>query len=275
MKKTFSLSLAALVALGLVGCSSNTDKPSSTASSAATTEATTETSAETKDAPIETAHYDVVKRDGKITLDGVLDEEVWDTVLPISGSFHYPWEAVEAPSTEYKGYHDGENFYFSFVVKDPQVLVEKEWNDDERSTVDNEDRVEMFFTGGEIDKERDGKLQPYYNIEIDAKGRVHDYSMVYYRDQMDSTWDFEGLEAAGQQTDDGYVVEALIPISALKDLKLLGDNNVMRTGVYRAEFSKPEGAEEIDMHWISWVDPKTEEPDYHVDSSFGEFRFLQ
>lgn len=50
----------------------------------------------------------------------------------------------------------------------------------------------------------------------------------------------------------------------------------MCAGVYRAEFSTPEkdGDDPI-MEWISWVDPKTEEPDFHVNSSFGEFRFLK
>ena len=50
----------------------------------------------------------------------------------------------------------------------------------------------------------------------------------------------------------------------------------MCAGVYRAEFSTPEkdGDDPI-MEWISWVDPKTEEPDFHVNSSFDEFRFLK
>ena len=224
----------------------------------------------------ETAHYDVVKREkNTIKIDGKLDDKVWETVPSISGSFHYPWEAVEAPYTEFKAYHDNKNFYFSFAVKDEQVLVDEKWNDDERSTVDNEDRVELFFAAGDIDVPQGGKLQPYYNVEVDAKGRVHDYSMVYYRDYMDSTWDMEGLKSAGQTTEDGYVVEAYIPLKTLNDLKLINEDHVMRTGVYRAEFSKPEKAEEITMQWISWVDPKTAEPDYHVNSSFGEFRFLQ
>ena len=51
----------------------------------------------------ETAHYDVVKREkNTIKIDGKLDDKVWETVPSISGSFHYPWEAVEAPYTEFK-----------------------------------------------------------------------------------------------------------------------------------------------------------------------------
>lgn len=219
----------------------------------------------------ETAHYDVVKRDSKAAINGKLDDKVWESVPSISGSFHYPWEEVEAPYTEFKAYHDGVNFYFSFVVKDKQVLAEATWKGE--STVDNEDRVELFFANGPIDKPNNG-MQPYYAIEVDPKGRVHDYSTVYYR-HMDSEWNMDGLKTEAKITDDGYVVEGLIPLKTLNDLKLINDKNVMRTGIYRAEFSRAKGEKDITMQWISWVDPKTAEPDYHVDSSFGELRFLQ
>lgn len=70
-------------------------------------------------------------------------------------------------------------------------------------------------------------------------------------------------------------VEGKIPLKSLQDLGLI-QNDVMRAGVYRAEFSAPKKDEKDPvMEWISWVDPKTEAPDYHVDSSFGEFRFLK
>jgi hypothetical protein len=41
-------------------------------------------------------------------------------------------------------------------------------------------------------------------------------------------------------------------------------------GVYRAEFSrKPRG--DVHFGWMSWVDPQTPKPDFHVASSFGVF----
>ena len=113
----------------------------------------------------------------------------------------------------------------------------------------------------------------YYGVEIDPQGRVHDYSIEYYR-HFDGTWNLEGLDSAGVATDDGYIVEGKVPMASLQDLDLIHDN-VMRAGVYRAEFSLPAEDGELVQEWISWIDPKTEAPDYHVDSSFGEFRFLQ
>ena len=54
----------------------------------------------------------------------------------------------EAPLTKFQGYHDGTDFYFCFEVTDENVVTQEEWKDDE-STVDNEDRVELFFAGGQ------------------------------------------------------------------------------------------------------------------------------
>ena len=220
------------------------------------------------------SHYDVVKRDEKANIDGLVDDKVWAEVPAIAGGFHLPWENKEAPYTEFKAYHDADNMYFSFVVEDKDVLVAKEDTDDE-SVVDGEDRVEIFIAGKYIDVPGPKGMEPYYGIEIDPKGRVHDYSIIYYRD-FDGKWNLEGLETKATQNDKGYIVEGLIPMKFLRDNKMINEQNVMNTGVYRAEFSTPanEGEDPI-MQWISWVDPKTENPDYHVASSFGEFRFLE
>lgn len=268
MKRT-SILLAAAALCPLVGCTSD-------ASAAASGEAKKEDAAPAAAQIVTmsvTPQYDVVKRDEKAVIDGKVDEEVWTTVQDISGSFHYPWEAKEAPVTVFKSYNDGTNLYFAFEVSDPDVLVEEEFKEDE-STVDNEDRAELFFAGGPIDKPTSDGMPLYYGVEIDPNGRVHDYSIEYYRD-FDGTWDLEGLETAGTLTDDGYIVEGMVPLASLKDLKLINEDNIMRTGVYRAEFSKPKDSDETVMEWISWVNPKTEQPDYHVDSSFGEFRILE
>ena len=63
---------------------------------------------------------------------------------------------------------------------DQDVVVEKDWKDDE-STVDAEDRVELFFAGGSVDKPTPEGMPLYYGIEVDPEGRVHDYSIEYYR----------------------------------------------------------------------------------------------
>jgi hypothetical protein len=68
------------------------------------------------------------------------------------------------------------------------------------------------------------------------------------------------------------MVEGRLPLSTLRQLGVLKPDGSMRTGVFRAEFSKK--ADQLDMHWISWVDPQTPFPDFHVNSVFGMFRLL-
>jgi hypothetical protein len=44
-------------------------------------------------------------------------------------------------------------------------------------------------------------------------------------------------------------------------------------GVYRAEFSHlPSGG--VHFGWLSWLQPITEKPDFHVPSSFGVWELL-
>ena len=155
-----ALSSLAAAMLMSTGCTSTTDDASS--STIAYNEATT-------------PHYDVVLREDAAAIDGKLDDAVWADVPSISGGFHFPWDTKEAPLTVFKGYHDGTDFYFCFEVHDENVVSEEEWKEDE-STVDNEDRVELFLAGGSIDKPTTEGMPLYYGVEIDPQGRVHDYS---------------------------------------------------------------------------------------------------
>ena len=108
MKKLSKFIVGIGVVLAMAGCSTSTQTETDSTSNVAFNEATT-------------PHYDVVKRAAQAKVDGTLDEEVWENVPDISGGFHYPWEAIEAPFTEFKGYHDGTDFYFSFTVADEDV----------------------------------------------------------------------------------------------------------------------------------------------------------
>jgi hypothetical protein len=216
------------------------------------------------------AIYDVdLVKNPSVAIDGQLNEAAWHNASEINGMFHFPWEKQKAPDTKFKAFHDGNTLYFSFEVVDKEVLVDEEWKDE--STVDNEDRVEIFFGGGKIDQPDNYNMQPYYAVEVDARGRVHDYSVVYYR-HFDSNWKMPGLKTAAVQTSNGYVVEGSIPLKSLRDAKLIQDGR-MNVGLFRAEFSKK--GDETQMQWISWVSPATDYPDFHVESAFGTFRLIE
>lgn len=193
---------------------------------------------------------------------GEPDEEAWKGAECLT-DFSFPWIERSAPATEFKALSDGERFYFRFVVEDHDLVHDE--SDDAVQRVIGSDRVEIFFAC-------DAGIEQYYCAEMDPRGHVHDYAARFYRD-FDREWKFPGLEVKSDLREDGYTVEGSIPLATFRDLGIDGvEEGRLRAGVYRAEFSRGRDGEVI-QDWISWVDPGTEEADFHVPASFGEFRF--
>ncbi|MEN8227601.1 MAG: carbohydrate-binding family 9-like protein [Bacteroidota bacterium] len=142
-----------------------------------------------------------------IIIDGVLDEEVWQKAQSET-DFSFPWENTTPPGTEFRAVFSDNNLFFSFRVHDDEVVLKDTIGNEEELM--EEDRVELYFSP-------DDQMRHYYCIEIDALGRVLDYETIYHR-QFNFSWDWEGLSSAGLLTDEGYIVEGMIPLSSLKSL---------------------------------------------------------
>ena len=204
--------------------------------------------------------YDVRFVSGpQIAIDGSLDEPAWQKAFS-ENNFILPWKNEIPPTTEFRAFYDESSFYFSFRVYDCNLVVEKNFTGE--STVDNEDRVEIFFAP-------DDKLKQYFCLEVDPLGRIHDYAASYYR-KLDSSWDCAGLCAAGAITEYGYIVEAVVPLKTLKSLGLCSDESDLpfKAGLFRADFYQQPNSEP-QVRWVSWVDPGTKIPDFHVPKAFG------
>lgn len=201
-----------------------------------------------------------------INIDGVLDEPDWVKADSERG-FSFPWEKRAVPLTEFRAFRDDHSLYFYFLVHDEDVVVVEENSDDE-TVVRVEDRVEIFFT-------RDDKLREYFCMEIDPLGRIYDYQACYYR-KFDVSWDWPGMIVGASISKQGYIVEGSIPLEVLVSLGLpdLRTGQTLQAGVFRGEFSHGQGAEP-EAHWISWVDPGGQTPDFHVPSAFGCFQMVK
>ncbi|MBD3341878.1 MAG: endoxylanase, partial [Candidatus Lokiarchaeota archaeon] len=125
------------------------------------------------------------------------------------------------------------------------------------------DRVEIFMA-------RDRDLKEYYGFEIDPLGRVLDYSASYYR-QYKRDWTCAEMETAATITETGYIVEGSLPMKMIRNIT---DTDILRAGIFRGEFHYGDKSDII-QHWISWVDPATEIPDFHVPTAFGAFKFIE
>lgn len=214
----------------------------------------------------------------KITLDGQADERVWGKAMA-DKRFVFPWKQTKAPKTEFRALCDGASLYFTFRVQDADIVVLDRLRDEQDQVF--EDRVEVFLA-------LDDQMRDYYCIEVDSRGRVYDYRGSYYR-KLDASWRFEGLRTKAAPLPKGYEIEGRIPLESLAALgfPVMRPGVKIRWGLYRAEFShdrsgrpveqqesvhnlgrKLEGPPRIE-EWISWVDPKTKQPDFHVSASLG------
>jgi len=115
-------------------------------------------------------------------------------------------------------------------------------------------------------------MNPYYCLEIDATGRVMDYTGVYYR-KMDYTWPWphEQLIIKSSSIPGGYIVEFAISIQSLKQLGLF-QHKRLQAGLFRAECTGMVNGKS-DLKWISWIKPPSTKPDFHIPSAFGVLVF--
>lgn len=198
----------------------------------------------------------------QMKIEGKQMNPIWEKAN-VTTDFSFPWEDEVAPKTSFRALCDDQFFYFRFDVEDDNILTYIK--EDHKMEVVDSDRVEIFFR-------QDEKMNPYYCLEMDARGRVLDYQTRYYRD-FDYEWQWPGsgnLNVMASEGDKAYVVEGAISLSSLRGLGLL-NNNVLEAGLYRGYCMKLPNPH-AELRWISWVNPEVKTPDFHIPSSFGIFR---
>lgn len=190
---------------------------------------------------------------------GALD---WQQAV-ILDDFSLPWNEETPQSTSFRALHDGQYLYFRFEVQDKQLNLYMQNN--HKLEAASSDRVELFFKA-------DDAMQPYYCLEIDFAGRILDYRATFYR-QMEYEWQWpDSIRVETQTCSTGYQVEGQISLFSLQSLGLLQDSSI-QAGIFRADYSKDPLTGTASPKWISWIDPQTQKPDFHVPSAFGTIKF--
>ena len=193
-------------------------------------------------------------QDGLIRIDGERNENIWSNAVSIT-SFKNPWNREVSPATSFSMLKDNNHLYFCFDVKDNEILLEPAVSNER--DIEKEDRVELFFS-------KDKEMKEYYCIEMDPGGRTLSYAAGYYR-QFNFNWEPPaGFQVAAQVYTGGYTVEGSVPIAFIQSLCA---NNRLYLGVYRAEFSKKDTT--VVENWLTWIDPQTSFPDFHVPATLG------
>lgn len=179
--------------------------------------------------------------------------EHWDKAEVLS-DFTYPWQTDTPPKTTFNALHDATHFYFFFEAFDSEIQEKLH----RLKTVEprHSDRVEIFF-------KKDDAMDPYYCLEMDPLGRAMDFEGRFYR-QSNHSWNWPEGHFTFQASvhSEGYSVTGSISLSSLRDLGML-EHTTLQAGLYRCHYVGEEPT------WISWVEPNSEKPDFHIPSSFG------
>lgn len=173
--------------------------------------------------------------------------------------FRFPWEETPPAPTEFRALWTPERLHFRFDCVDEDLRLGS--GDSEKERVLGSDRVEIFVTP-------DLGLTPYFCLEMPPNGERYGYRARSYR-QFDDSFEWQGLELNASIAGKLYTVEGSLPLDSLRALGVLAaGGRELVAGLYRAELSRlPSGG--VHFGWMSWVDPGTDKPDFHVPSSFG------
>ncbi|TLP71710.1 sugar-binding protein [Maribacter sp. ACAM166] len=173
--------------------------------------------------------------------------------------FESPWSDEKISKIVFKALWNDVDLFFRFEVEDKSIHIE-ELNDSYES-IGSSDRVELFFR-------QDSRLNPYYCLEIDSKARIMDFKASPDRKfDFEWNWPTEQIKVKSKISKKGFIVEGSISINSLKSLNLI-KNGFIEAGIYRAKYNVNDFSEYTPT-WITWVNPMTNLPDFHIDSSFG------
>lgn len=187
-----------------------------------------------------------------------LSNSLWDKANTLS-DFKSPWDAEEISKIEFRALHNSDKLFFNFKVFDTKRHIIKK--DNSNASINDSDRVELFFRS-------DSFMSPYYCLEIDPTPRIMDFKALPNK-QFDFDWNWPAgeIEVKSEIFDKCFIVEGSISFASLKKLGLLKKNTI-ETGIFRAKYNQVENGE-FEPTWITWVDPKTAEPNFHTPTSFG------
>jgi len=172
--------------------------------------------------------------------------------------FSYPWRNENIPITSFKVTCCKEFLYFRFDCSYKKLNIYT--GSKTKMDVIHSERIELFFRANEV-------MTPYYCLEISPNGVILDYKADYYR-QFDYSWSWpDKIEIKNKIQPESYSVEGKISLRSLKLLNLI-NNKRMEIGLFRANCTELIGTN-ASIKWISWVNPKTEKPDFHTKLAFG------
>lgn len=214
------------------------------------------------DAPQENIYSVKKLKLNQIKVDAKKSNDEWRLIEPIQ-SFQNHWDDAELPFTSVSIASDQKRLYFLFELTETSHIYRD--MEDQIESIALSDRVEVFFA-------QDKSLERYYGLEMDLWGRYFSFSGSHYR-KLNKKWKWPGkneIKIKAKTLDQNSIVELSVSLKTLRQLGLLHEDGTMLIGLFRADFYRPEILSAV--RWISWQDPQTKEPDFHVPEAFAKIK---
>ncbi|MFV9552440.1 carbohydrate-binding family 9-like protein [Algibacter sp. PT7-4] len=201
--------------------------------------------------------------DKEFAISGNGNHHNWNKASSLT-DFSSPWDNKPIHKVEFKALHNLEKVFFLFTVHDSQTYIHQTANIN--NSINNSDRVELFFR-------TNASLNPYYCLEIDSTSRIMDFLAKPNKQfNFNWKWPINDIVVKSSVQSRFFTVEIAINKSSLTKLGVLRSNRI-ETGIYRAKYNKQKN-ETFKPTWITWVNPKTDTPNFHTPSSFGVLELL-
>lgn len=194
----------------------------------------------------------------QLAITGKGDHTLWNKADNLF-DFSSPWDSEKIKPIEFKALYDKETLFFCFEVEDADIHIDT--TDNTIRSINESDRVELFFRSNEL-------MDPYYCLEIDTASRIMDFKARSNK-QFDFAWNWPSgdIKVKSSIERNHFTVEIAISLASLANLGLLKEGKI-ETGIYRAKYNKQENGN-FEPTWITWVNPETATPNFHIASSFG------
>jgi hypothetical protein len=152
--------------------------------------------------------------------------------------------------------------YILFQVEDQNLLIKDSIINE--SGIVAEYRVEFYFS-------KNNKMDEYFCIEIDPLGRVLDYKASYYR-KFNNQWNIDGIIFGSKVYPKSYHLEISIPLKSITKMGI-DISTDFYVGLFRADLENSVLGSKGNENWLSWINPKTPEPYFHIPGTLGIFQF--
>lgn len=213
----------------------------------------------------------VPKLNGKIKMDGKLNEAVWESAAVLAPFYTNDAKGPGTESTTVRFWYDSEAFYMSWVCEDSDIQATFTERD---SKFWEEEVAEFFITSGNLERYFELQWNPLGGVfdaiimnRLDeaglSKGIEGDWS--YTAEKMRSSVLVRGTVQKSSDTDERWQAEVRVPFADLNEATpKKGD--VWRGNFYR--FNRTEGKP---AELLSWS--PTRLPSFHQPSRFGYIEF--